>query len=250
MNSSERWTQFYNVLGLASLPRRADILRRQFLNHRFDRRSPIPALPDLTLNRIYDYEVVLPPRRFLMQPGVQTIDGILFLVSLALSLRVRSVFEIGTYTGLTTWALARNLPEASVDTLDIPEDATPCWKLDIDDVHRAAADNLLYERLPGGSGISQHWQDSALFDFAPYHGQVDLVYIDGAHSEEYVRSDTTHAMEMISSAGAIVWDDYWRLSPGVVTVLHQLSPKLHLLRVPGTRLVVHFGKKSEQEERL
>jgi len=41
--------------------------------------------------------------------------------------------------------------------------------------------------------------DSASFDYSPYHGRVDLFFIDGAHSYEYVRSDTLNANEVLSS---------------------------------------------------
>ena len=243
--SNQPWSQFHNVLGLTSFGRRLDILRRQYLNHRFDRRSPLEPLPDRLLSRIYDHEVTLPPRRLLMQPGAQTIDGLLFVVSLASALDVRSVFEIGTFTGVTTWTLARNLPEASVHTLDIPPSDTAEWSLEKDDVHRGSEENLVYKRLPAVGEITQHWSDSATFDFSPLYDEIDLVYIDGAHSEPYVRSDTDHALRMMSSRGAVVWDDYWRLSPGVVKVLHERSD-IGLHRIPGTRLVVHLGPEGEE----
>jgi predicted O-methyltransferase YrrM len=239
------WSQFHNVLGLKSFGRRLDILRRQYLNHRFDRRSPLDPLPDHLLSRIYDHEVTLPPRRLLMQPGAQTIDGLLFVASLAAALEARTVFEIGTFTGVTTWTLARNLPEASVHTLDIPPEGTPTWTVEKDDVHRGSEENLVYKRLPAGGEITQHWSDSATFDFSPWYDTIDLVYIDGAHSEPYVRSDTDNALRMMSGRGAVVWDDYWRLSPGVVKVLHERSD-IGLHRIPGTRLVVHVGRDAEE----
>ena len=50
--------------------------------------------------------------------------------------------------------------------------------------------------------------DSASFDFAPYRDQMDLVYVDGSHSPDYVVSDTRNAMEMLRPGGVLVWDDY------------------------------------------
>ncbi len=176
-----------------------------------------------------------------MQPGMQTIDGLFFLVSLAKELPARVLFEIGTFTGLTAWCLARNLPDAAVHTLDIPPGETPRLDLEESDLHRAGRMPMAYERLQSVNGVRQHWGDSAGFDFSSWHGACDLIYIDGAHSEQYVESDTSNALRMLSSSGAIVWDDYWRLSPGVVTVLHRRRHELELFRVPGTRLVVHFA---------
>jgi Methyltransferase domain len=234
---------FHDAFGLGSLTRRLDILRRQFLNHRFERRSPLRALPQSALSRVYDHEVTFPPYRLLMQPGTQTVDGLFFLVSLAQALDARSVFEIGTYIGLTAWTLARNLAGAVVHTLDIPAQEVPALPVGKDDLHRASRDHLVYEWLPKNGTIVQHWGDSARFDFSPWHGHIDLVYLDGAHSEPYVRSDTERALEMVSPAGAIVWDDYWRLSPGVVAALHELA-HLERWRVPGTRLVVHLREEA------
>jgi predicted O-methyltransferase YrrM len=239
-DGAQAWSQFHNVLGLTSLGRRLDILRRSYLNHRFDRRSPLPLIDPQLLTHIYGVEVVLPPRHYLMQPGAQTIDGLFFLASLAVILRARTLFEIGTFTGVTTWTLSRNVPDAVVHTLDIPPDVVPRWELEADDVHRASRNDLLYLQLPPSGDIVQHWSDSATFAFERFYDVVDLVYVDGAHSEAYVRSDTEHALGMISPVGAVVWDDYWRLSPGVVKVLHERDD-LSLCRVPGTRFVTYLS---------
>jgi predicted O-methyltransferase YrrM len=246
MGSSEDWSGYHNPLGVRSLTRRMNILWRQFLNHQFERRSPLSVLPQTALTRIYRHELILPPRQFLMQPGMQTIDGLFFLVSLAKELPARVLFEIGTYTGLTAWCLARNLPDAAVNTLDIPPGETPRFELEKSDLHRAGSMPMAYELLESANGVRQHWGDSASFDFSSWHGACDLIYIDGAHSEPYAESDTSNALEMLSSSGAIVWDDYWRLSPGVVTVLHRRRDELELFRVPGTRLVVHFASGSRR----
>ena len=245
MYEASSGSRLHDPLGLSSLTRRLDILRRQFLNHRFERRSPLRPLPRSSLSLVYDHEVAFPPYRLLMQPGTQTVDGLFFLVSLAQALGAMSVFEIGTYLGLTAWMLARNLAEAVVHTLDIPSEHNPTLPVGKDDLHRASRDKLVYHWLPRNGTVVQHWGDSARFDFSPWYGQVDLVYVDGAHSEPYVRSDTERALEMVSPAGAIVWDDYWRLSPGVVAVLNELD-HLERWRVPGTRLVVHL----QEEARL
>ena len=205
-------------------------------------------MPQDLLSHIYSVEVTLPPRRHLMQPGTQTIEGLFFLVSLAAAIKARNIFEIGTFTGVTTWTLSRNIPDAVVNTLDIAPDEAPRWQLAEDDVHRGSRENPLYARLAGTGQVVQHWSDSATFDFAPFYDSIDLVYIDGAHSEPYVRSDTEHALRMMSSRGAVVWDDYWRHSSGVVKVLHDRQ-HLGLFRVPGTRLVTHFTPMAEQEIR-
>jgi predicted O-methyltransferase YrrM len=151
------------------------------------------------------------------------------------------VFEIGTYNGATAWCLARNLPSAEVHTLDLPLEQDPALAYGVSDAsNRIRFEQRAYEALPLGDGrVVEHWGDSATFDFGPWRGSVDLVYVDGAHSHDYARADTQTAFELVRDSGAIVWDDYWRRIPGVAAALHGLSEPL--FRVSGTRLVVYFG---------
>jgi len=206
----------------------------------FRRTSPIPYLSPDVVEEVSAHAVRLPPRRPWMMPGTQTVEGLLFLASLAQALDARELFEIGTYNGLTTWCLAENLPQATVHTLDLPPEETPSLKLERGDhSNRRGFTQRLYQALSPEGKVIEHVGDSATFDFTPWRGRCDLVYVDGAHSEPYVRSDTANALEMLSERGAIVWDDYWHNVEGVRRVL-DARPDLDLHRVPGTRLVVHL----------
>lgn len=206
----------------------------------FRRTSPIPYLAPAVLDGVHRHAVTLPPRRPWMMPGTQTVEGLLFLASLARALDARELFEIGTYNGLTTWCLAENLPGASVHTLDLPPEETPSLELERGDhSNRRGFAQRLYQATPPQARVVEHFGDSATFDFTPWRGRCDLVYVDGAHSEPYVRSDTANALEMLSDRGAVVWDDYWHNVEGVRRVLDSRRD-LDLHRVPGTRLVVHL----------
>jgi predicted O-methyltransferase YrrM len=237
--------------GVGSIRARIRILSATYLNHRFERRSPLQAAPAAWLERIYDETVVMPPRRYVTMPGTQTADGLYFLASCVRALGCEVVFEIGTFTGVSTANLALNAERASVHTLDIPPEQAPSLDTERSDIFRAGetgagGTRMVYEEL-GATNVVQHWGDSASFDFAPFAGRCDLVYIDGAHSAPYVRSDTANALSMLSERGAVVWDDYWRQSPGVTQVLHELAtdPGLRLYRVPETRLVLHLTEGAE-----
>jgi len=167
----------------------------------------------------------------------------LVLTALAMLLECDAIFEFGTYRGDTSWLLAHNLPKARVFTLDLPgPDAVDRAQFDITDPE-------YFERwdrgsrvrgTPEASRITQLYGDSATFDFAPYSGTMDLVYIDASHSYSYVQSDTEAAFGMLSETGTIVWDDYTHY-PGLYAYLNELAPSLdgpifHLL---GTRLAVY-----------
>jgi predicted O-methyltransferase YrrM len=211
------------------------------LDYRFERRSPFPVLAAEAVKLLRSpEELVLPPTVW-AAPGNQSDSGLTFLIELGRFLKAGRVFEIGTYNGATAWCLARNLPEAEVHTLDLPLEHDPALAYGVSDAsNRLLFEQRAYEALPhGDSRVVQHWGDSATFDFGPWRGSIDLVYVDGAHSHEYVRADSTTAFELVRESGAIVWDDYWRRIPGVAAALHELSTPL--FRVPGTRLVVYFA---------
>jgi hypothetical protein len=221
------------------------------LDDHFVHTSPIPFMPDEMLNRIQSSETLLPPRAWL-DAGNQSPDGLTFLVSLAKHLSAKSVFEIGTYNGVTAWSIARNVSGVMVDTLDLPPTDVPSLPIEDGDHHHRKGFPTREYPLPSDAGkVRQHWGDSSSFDFSPWAGKCDLVYVDGAHSAPYVRADSTNALQMVARSGAIVWDDYWRQIHGVREVMDELSRgrlRGRVWRVPGTRLVVYLP--DELKERL
>ena len=223
-----------------AMAQRFKALKGVFLDHQFERNSPLARLEPALLERIYSEEVVLPPRRHVERSGGQTVEGLIFLAALVRAVDAVEVFEIGTFTGTTTWTLARNMERGRVSTLDLPPEVNPSLELEESDrdVRRLLSGHM-YDELPHRAEIEQLWGDSADFDFEPWKSKCDLVYIDGAHSEAYVERDTASAFDMISERGVIVWDDYWRQVEGVARVLHRL-PEGELSRIPSTRLVVHL----------
>jgi predicted O-methyltransferase YrrM len=238
------------VLTPRAVLRRARIGIDVFRDHQFERYSPIPEMPERLLDAIGAAPVTLPPARNLGGEGSQTTEGIIFLASLARSIDARTVFEIGTFKGVTTWALAENIAEdGTVHTLDLPYDRGAALQLsELDEANRRRPPERLFESVHPKAKVEQLWGDSATFDLTPFHGRCDLVYIDGAHTREYVESDTRNALTMLSERGAIVWDDYWRQEPGVRDVLESL-PLRPLFRIPRTRLVVHLTDGAETKLR-
>jgi predicted O-methyltransferase YrrM len=157
------------------------------------------------------------------------------------------VFEIGTYNGLTTLTLAVNLPEAKIHTLDLPSgERSRLPILSADEANIAQSGRPLYEGQPAAERIVQHLSDSAAFDYSDFTGRCDLVYVDGAHSAEYLRNDSAAAFEIVAESGIVVWDDYWRRVPTVPEFLDALDLRT-LYRLPGSRLVVWMSPDAERE---
>ena len=206
---------------------------------KFENRMPISPLSARVLDAIFSSAYLAPPRSAFVL-GNQEIQGLEALVGIGRLLDAKTVFEIGTYNGTTAWSLGANLPSATIHTLDLPVSARPALRFrDVEDVHRIDFQARTYDSLQGARNVHQHFGDSAQFDFSPWHAKCDLIYIDGAHSLEYVESDTRNALAMASRHSAIVWDDVWHREPEVLEALMK-HPELELFRVPETRLVCHF----------
>jgi hypothetical protein len=166
----------------------------------------------------------------------------MLLAALARRTGAQTFFEIGTNRGRTTWTVAVNNPGMELFTLDVPG-ATPSGSLGSDDQRFLIATAECGEAFRGtaeAARITQLLGDSATFDFSPWAGAIDLVYVDGAHTYDYVRSDTRRALDMLSERGTIVWDDYGS-NPGVYAWLNELAPTLDrpIFHVFGTRMAFY-----------
>ena len=170
---------------------------------------------------------------------------VLYLALICRVLQPRTVFEIGTLYGYTALLFALNSPpDATVYTLDLPPDADFALRTTISDVTTRVAHNraerLLFDGHSQESKIRPLQGDSALFDFSPWKENIDLFFIDGSHSYDYVRSDTERALHCCRPASVIVWHDYGRWGVnGVSKYLHELSRRYpQLCRLPGSSLAV------------
>jgi predicted O-methyltransferase YrrM len=98
----------------------------------------------------------------------------------------RRIFEIGTFRGQATLTFAQNCPDDGVVfTLDL----RPAERARFAAGTNGADANIIsnsepgaaYRGKPGVDKITQLWGDSTHFDFRPYTGTIDLMFIDGAH---------------------------------------------------------------------
>jgi len=120
----------------------------------------------------------------------------------------KDVLEIGGYCGKSTICLAQKA--RSVLTVD-PFDgrATPApgstLKRFLDNIERyGVADRV------------QHWVGTSEYVLPKLTADYDLVFIDGAHDEESVRTDIELALSVLRPGGLLVFHDY-RLYAGEVS---------------------------------
>lgn len=161
----------------------------------------------------------------------------------------RIVFEIGTSQGVMAFNLALNLPEDGVlFTLDLP--VVEAGQTSIEMAHEVSNSDrkMIFasrqvRRFLGTAvegKIHQLYGDSAKFDYAPYKGKCDIVFVDGSHALAYVANDTEAAFQLVRPGGLVMWHDYndgyfW---PDVHRHLLQVARRHQIHRIAGTMIAV------------
>ena len=211
-----------------------------------------PRKVPLKLKQCALKEILPPPiRTEVYEP--QDVNGNVSLLELCVINKIVAesqpsrMFEFGTFDGRTTLNLAAVSPvDAKVFTIDLPasemeQTAKPlvaAEKILIDKPGSGAR----YAHSPFSSKIQQFYGDTATFDFSPYFGSIDLVFIDASHAYDYVLNDSEIALKLLRKEGGIVlWHDYgvWE---GVSRALNDLASRDSRFRdiqhVQGTSLVL------------
>jgi len=166
------------------------------------------------------------------------------LSALTFSIQPKAIFEIGTYQGLTALHFAQNTPsDSTINTLDLPGDFADTAKEDILNFNYSdllvvnlsmkSLNHRIYQNHPMRHKIKEIFENSINFDFSPYYGKIDLVFIDGNHSLPYVKSDTEAAMKMLTKNGVVVWHDYeYIFHREIFNYLNRLSKQYPIYSIP------------------
>lgn len=169
---------------------------------------------------------------------------LLSLVLLCRALQPRTIFEIGTFVGYTSLHMALNTPDdARIFTLDLPpanRDTTLRTTATDHKLIDQEIEAAVFEGTPVADKVQRLYGDSATFDYSEWHDGVDLFFVDGAHSYDYVRSDTEAAFRCVRPGGVIAWHDYGRLEQsGVTRRLHELAGDHEIYAVPNGSIAFH-----------
>ena len=209
------------------------------------------TLPRVPLSKIFpgveETEVVL-PRAFDRKSGTSiSAEEACQLGVIAKHIKARKVLEIGTYDGNTALALAANIgAEGAVVTVDLPPEFTVEDQDSLaysDGEFNLTPRNQLGRQYKGhnlAARIKQVYGDSGKLNWGSLGGPFNLVFIDGCHTEAYVRSDSENAMKHLAPGGVILWHDYGMI-PEVSTVVDRLARETTTMKVyalEGTRLAV------------
>ena len=191
--------------------------------------KPAPTVPIVSAAELIRDETAVTLSRLADVAGNVTPAELAIIAAFVRQRQPAACFEIGTFDGRTTENMAANQPaEGTCYTLDLPPDGLdkavlPLASGDETYIRKPASGARLSAQAKSGK-IVQLYGDSGTFDFAPYHGKIDLMFVDGAHSDEYVLSDSDAAHRMVKPGGLVLWHDYdSRWFPGVTRALNQLQ---------------------------
>jgi predicted O-methyltransferase YrrM len=199
-------------------------------------RHGLPTIDLLDLIPEFNEEVS--PYAFL-EGGSTTID-LALLKALARRYDPCRYFEIGAWRGESVANVAAVAKECISLSLSDDEMRAAGW----DDRYVATA-KVFSRHLKNVVHIGHN---SRTFDYTPYLGTCDLVFVDGDHSYDGVRADTEHAFRLLrDERSTIVWHDYVRASAedvmwGVAAGMLDGAPaaaRPHLYHVSNTLCAVY-----------
>lgn len=133
--------------------------------------------------------------------GGSTPIDLALLKGLAGSKKGCRYFEIGTWRGESVANVAAVAEECI--TLNLPDEEMLTMGLDENyvNLHRFYSKNL--------KNVTHIQANSLRFDYSAFYKKMELVFIDGDHHFESVKSDTENAFKLLKDKNSIiVWHDY------------------------------------------
>ena len=179
--------------------------------------------------------------------GISTpVDELAYLALVTKSVGPRFIFEIGTFRGRTALNFALNSPpDCVVYTLDL----APGDRKEMQSETNAADSAIIEECVPGidyrgkeeAGKIRQLLGNSLDFDFSPYDGKMNIVFVDGAHHYEAALSDTRNALRLVAAGGVILWHDFANYGDynDVTRAVLDLVPPDDVFQIDNTQLALY-----------
>jgi hypothetical protein len=189
---------------------------------------PEVIIPEAKLAEIVAENVPIKICEPVRATGNITLLELVVIINLVKLHNPSKLFEIGTFDGRTTLNMACNSSEeAKVYTLDLPKDRVDSAGLPIElrekEFIEKEKSGTRYIGTDYEAKIVQLYGDSATFDFSPFFNTIDFIFIDGAHSHEYVLNDSKAALKLLRDGkGVILWHDYGDQFTGVRSALNEL----------------------------
>lgn len=160
----------------------------------------VDGLPQLRFSDLLPNEgISVEPYAFLSGGSMPTDLAMIRLF--AQRIKAQTFFEIGTWRGESAMQAAAVIPKCYTLNLSDAEMKRRNWDEAYIKMHGHFIQNHPHITCLEG--------DSRTFDFGDYKGRMDLVFVDGDHHFDSVKSDTRNAFELIEhERGIIIWHDY------------------------------------------
>jgi hypothetical protein len=157
------------------------------------------------------------------------------IAAIVKQVHARVAFEIGTADGRTTVNIGDNMAsQHSVFTLNLALEKDPGHSQDL-------PVGYYFLRHPPAARIVQLWGDSKTFDFSPYWGSCQAIFIDGDHFEPGVSNDSNIALRLVDQRnGVILWHDALRFDVQKVLPKLAKAQKLPIHLISNTNLAALF----------
>ena len=180
-----------------------------------------------------------------VRPGSAPLGDLAVLAALVRKKKPRRIFEIGTFEGLSTVVFIKNSDANTfVHTLDLPHDKEGIERTARSYEAHSIAGPYVSGHLIDTFGVRQQTEtlfgDSALFDFVPYQNKIDLFFVDGAHTEDYVISDSRHGFECLAAGGWMIWHDCF--TPQVMKAIKRIAHTTTVVQIRDTSLALAMEK--------
>lgn len=227
------WTFWSLTAGTTVHPRRSQEVLHALLQHR-DIEYPDPVLETINVTDLLPLEAsnditIEGPYYSRRSSDTRLLMELAALAYLVKASRPQLIFEIGTFVGRATRLMAINAPLSRIVTLDLPQ---PDVKHTIGEAFQQSVEKDRITQLVG---------DSRAFEFGPWAGKCDFVWVDANHDYPFVAADTMNALLIVRPGGWIAWHDYrhtayWSGVTKCVRQLHECgAPVKH---VTGTTIAV------------
>ncbi|MCX6165963.1 MAG: class I SAM-dependent methyltransferase [Ignavibacteriae bacterium] len=172
--------------------------------------------------------------------GSMTLEEIYNIALLVKQINPKSIFEFGTFIGVTTLQMALNSEdETKIYTLNLSskEDETMYAIGDSDEERNLPMlqPGDRFKNSKQSEKITQLYGDSAVFDYNPYENSIDFILIDASHEYDYVKNDTINSFKMLKNGGMLVWHDYPN-APGVYRYINEIAPKIKIFHIKETHI--------------
>lgn len=179
--------------------------------------------------------------------GGSTPMDLLLLKCLAKQFTECEYFEIGTWRGESVTNVASVAKHCT--TLNLPDNTLLEMGMDKNYVlsHRFFSKNL--------KNITHIQANSLTFDYNTLNKKFDLIFIDGDHHYESVKSDTSNVFQLLKNENSIiVWHDYknnsgqirWDVLKGIIDGTPETS-RQNIYSVSNTLCAIYLNKKIHSE---